>query len=142
MSEQVRGPAPNPCGSCPYRRDVPSRVWAVEEYDKLPRYDADTASQPAGLFLCHQTSSDDPSARLCAGWVGCHGNQLLALRLAWVARRISGDVFDYTTTVPLFANGSEARAHGIRDITRPDVLARKAIEKITARRPDMETADV
>lgn len=37
----------NPCHSCPYRRDVPSGVWATEEYDKLLPYDADTASQPS-----------------------------------------------------------------------------------------------
>lgn len=52
-SSQVRGPAPQPCASCPYRRDVPSGIWAAEEYAKLPAYDADTPFQPPHLFLCH-----------------------------------------------------------------------------------------
>jgi hypothetical protein len=47
-------PASNPCGSCPYRRDVPSGVWDAAEYEKLPRYDGPMADQPARLFLCHQ----------------------------------------------------------------------------------------
>lgn len=81
-NSQVRGPAPQPCASCPYRRDVASGIWAAEEYAKLPAYDTDTPFQPANLFLCHQTSAGDPRARVCAGWVGCHGSDLLALRLA------------------------------------------------------------
>jgi hypothetical protein len=37
-------PTKYPCPSCPYRKDVPSGVWAPEEYDKLPAYDNDTPS--------------------------------------------------------------------------------------------------
>ena len=39
-------PAKNPCGSCPYRKDVPSGVWAVSEYLKLVEYDRPTGEQP------------------------------------------------------------------------------------------------
>mgnify|MGYP000989402522 CR=1 FL=1 len=81
-STEVRGPSRQPCGSCPYRRDVASGIWAASEYAKLTAYDADTPFQPPNLFLCHQTAAEDHRARLCAGWVGCHGPDLLALRLA------------------------------------------------------------
>lgn len=75
----TRGPAPKPCASCPYRRDVPSGVWHPDEYTKLRRYDEDTSQQPAGLFICHQTDAENDARRVCAGWVGCHGDQLLGL---------------------------------------------------------------
>nr|WP_239003987.1 DUF6283 family protein [Nocardia panacis] len=64
-------PAPRPCASCPYRRDVPSGIWHESEYNKLRSYDLDTAYQPTALFECHQTEPDTPAARMCAGWVGC-----------------------------------------------------------------------
>lgn len=143
MSGHVGGPAPNPCASCPYRCDVPSGIWAAEEYDKLAAYDADTAYQPPNLFLCHQTGADDAQARLCAGWVGCHGDELLALRLAACRGSLTGDAleaaFTYSTDVPLFASGAAARAHGVRDIESPDPTAVRAMAKI-ARRRDLAAA--
>ena len=137
----VAGPAPRPCSSCPYRRDAPSGLWAVAEYSKLVNYDADTAYQPPHLFLCHQTSAEDSRARLCAGWVGCHGDHLLALRLA-AARGELVDAeleatFGYRSPVPLFASGAEAAAHGMRNIEDPDPQAREAMAKIGARRGDL-----
>lgn len=132
------GPAPNPCESCPYRRDVPSGVWSAQEYDKLRRYDAETYDQPGGLFQCHQHGQDDQRARLCAGWVACHGVELLALRLAIARRRVDPAVMDYTTRVPVFGSGSEAAAHGMRDIARPGAAARALIDKIATTRPDVK----
>lgn len=133
-----KGPAPAPCASCPYRRDAPSGLWAAEEYAKLVRYDADTAGQPPNLFLCHQTSAGDPRARLCAGWVGCHGDGLLALRLAAARGGIDPDTateaFRYSTTVALFDSGAAAAAHGIRDIAVPGPAAQAAITKIAGHR--------
>lgn len=137
----MAGPAPRPCGSCPYRRDTPSGVWAVVEYSKLVNYDADTAYQPPDLFLCHQTSAEDTRARLCAGWVGCHGEELLALRLAAARGELAGAdleaTFGYRSPVPLFGSGTDAAAHGVRDIADPDHDAREAIAKIAARRDDL-----
>lgn len=96
-----------------------------------------------GLFLCHQTSAVDPRSRLCSGWVGCHGSELLALRLGAVTGRLDAEtvaeVFDYSTSVPLFASGAEAAAHGIRDVEQPGAAALAAITKIAARRPDITT---
>ncbi|WP_245558286.1 DUF6283 family protein [Nocardia thailandica] len=105
-------PAVQPCGGCPYRRDVPSGVWAAEEYAKLRAYDNDTAEQPGKLFQCHLHDSDAATARLCGGWVGCHQPHLLALRVAVFDGRISAETAQacetYRSRVPLFASGAEA----------------------------------
>ncbi|WP_410595431.1 DUF6283 family protein [Amycolatopsis sp. lyj-23] len=133
--QQLKPPAPRPCASCPYRRDVPSGVWDESEYAKLARYDAETGQQPSGLFQCHQNESDDAQRRICAGWAGCHnGDELLALRLAVFSGRISPETARetamYQSPVPLFDSGTEAAAHGVRDINNPDPDAVHAIKKI------------
>lgn len=133
MSDLVRGPAPRPCESCPYRRDVPSGVWADEEYDKLPEFDKDTASQPPGVFLCHQQNG-----RVCAGWIGCHGaHELLGVRIAASMRKMSDAdllaTLNYTSPVPLFASGAEAAAHGKAEIRSLGTGARRVIAKVSRR---------
>ncbi len=121
--------APRPCSSCPYRRDVPSGVWHEQEYAKLPAYDLDTMSQPGGLFMCHNHSDN-----LCTGWVGCHGDQLLALRLAVISGTMTGEEYgkacDYVSPVPLFDSGFEAAEHGRAEIDKPSDEAEKAIRKV------------
>ena len=136
MSE-IKGPAPRPCESCPYRRDVPSGVWSADEYAKLRDYDAQTYDQPMAAFQCHQTERDNPQARLCAGWVGTHGVELLALRLEVSRGEVGPEVFDYTTDVPLFASGTEAAEHGEADIEHPGEQARALVAKIAAGRVDV-----
>lgn len=135
------GPAANPCGSCPYRQDVPSGIWAAEEYQKLPQFDADMPYQPTGLFLCHQHDQGSENSRLCAGWVGCHGDDLLALRIAYATGSMSVRELiattSYTTSVPLFKSGAEAAAHGMRDIEAPTDAAVRASAKISKRRTDL-----
>lgn len=79
MTTDLPKPPKVPCGTCPYRRDVPSGVWAAEEYDKLPGYDGDVPDQlragAMGLFMCHQRDGC-----LCGGWLMAHGpDNLLAL---------------------------------------------------------------
>lgn len=113
-----------PCGSCPYRTDVASGVWAQDEYEKLPKYDGEIIDQlqsgSTGVFLCHQKDG-----RLCAGWLACHGtDNLLALRLH---RDLDPAVFDYATDVPVFSSGAEAAAHGMRDIEKPGEKASRTI---------------
>lgn len=132
----LRRPAPRPCGSCPYRRDVPSGIWAPEEYDKLSRYDEPTYAQPTRVFLCHQQDG-----RVCAGWAGCHdGSQLLALRLAAFDGSMSPDdvaaTVDYRSPMPLFASGVEAAAHGRVGIDAPDERAVSVIRKLERRMED------
>ena len=117
-----------PCSSCPYRRDVPSGIWAASEYKKLPAYDKDVPDQAmAGatrLFHCHQQPE-----HLCAGWVGCHDmHHMLACRLHW--RQIALSVYDYVSPVPLFGSGAEAAAHGMRDIEDPSPEAQDKVDRL------------
>jgi len=127
-------PASNPCGSCPYWRDVPSEVWDASEYDKLPRYDAATADQPARLFLCHQQQD----GRICAGWAGCHDmDHNLAARVAVLDGQLTSDEYqqllDYTTRVPLFDSGQAAAEHGRADESNPGQRARQMARKLRHR---------
>lgn len=135
-------PAPRPCASCPYRQDVPSGIWAASEYAKLPAYDEPTFAQPARLFLCHQHDRADDRARVCAGWAGCHdGDHLLALRVAVSSGEITVEtadtIRDYASPVPLFTSGTEAAAHGMREIRSPGPDACTAIDKISRQRTDI-----
>ncbi|MFF8867879.1 DUF6283 family protein [Streptomyces sp. NPDC015139] len=142
MASSFRPPAPRPCESCPYRCDVPSGIWAQAEYDKLRAYDADTAAQPPGVFLCHQADDGSTASRVCAGWAGCHDtNELLALRLAVITGRMDSAthaaVTDYHSPVPLFPTGSDAAAHGEAGIPAPSHQARRMISKISRTRTDI-----
>lgn len=114
---KVEGPAARPCGSCPYRRDVPSGVWHPDEYDKLPPYDGPTWEQPPGVFLCHQQDG-----RMCAGWCGTHDmDEALAIRLLGATGNgeAVNAALDYVSPIPLFDSGAEAAEHGLRDVEHP-----------------------
>lgn len=119
-----------PCGSCPYRRDVPSGVWAPEEYAKLPAYDGETWEQPCGLFMCHQRDGC-----LCGGWLQTHdADHLLALRL----HPVDPSAYDYTSDVACFTSGQEAAEHGLKNIAAPNPAAQLLISKL-ARLPKLST---
>lgn len=123
-------PSGAPCGTCPYRRDVPQGIWDASEYEKLPRYDGETMEQilagATALFFCHQNDG-----HLCAGWVGCHDtNHLAALRF----NPVDESVFDYVSPVPLFSSGAEACEHGLGGVDDPGPDAQAAIRKLVARR--------
>jgi len=133
----IKGPAPRPCESCPYRRDVPSGVWSAAEYAKLREYDNEIYDQPMGIFQCHQADRDDPGARLCAGWVGVHGQELLALRVGVATGQLDASVMEYSTPVELFASGTEAAEHGEADIEEPGEAAMDMVAKIAANRADV-----
>lgn len=127
-------PAKRPCGSCPYRRDVPSGVWADEEYAKLPPYDQPTHEQPMAAFFCHQQDG-----RLCAGWVAVHDMvESIGLRLAVLAGHVDADdldaILDYETDVPLFASGAEAAEHGRREVDVPGAQAVRTIQRLERKR--------
>lgn len=128
MTVRIEPPAPNPCGSCPYRKDVASGVWDRSEYEKLPEYDRPTGEQPPNVFMCHQQDG-----RACAGWTATHDmEECFGLRLA-VAMGIVEDpepFFDYETPVPLFDSGQEAADHGLREITAPGEKARRTMDKL------------
>lgn len=130
----MKGPAPRPCESCPYRRDVPSGIWDATEYAKLQEYDRETYDQPPGLFQCHQQDAGSPAARICAGWIGCHGDQLLALRLGIANGKVNPIWIEYSTDVPLWPSGAAAAEHGMADLVWPGRAAREVIRKVAARR--------
>lgn len=126
--------AKSPCKSCPYRRDVPSGVWAAEEYEKLPLYDGDILEQAlkgaTARFDCHQRDGT-----LCAGWVAVHGGRnLLAMRILSFHNAVNPYVWDYVSPVPLWTSGAEACAHGKRSIQRPGRQARGMIDRLVRKR--------
>jgi len=114
-----------PCSACPYRRDVPSGVWAPEEYDKLRPYDEPTMGQPAAGFACHATPEF-----YCHGWAVVHSArdhafELLALRFdrhGWPPP---------DSGVPMFGSAAEAADWGQRDADDPDEAAQLAMDKLT-----------
>lgn len=125
----MSGVRSQPCSSCPYRRDVPSGVWATSEYEKLRPYDNETGDQPFGFFACHATPE-----HLCHGWVAVHMNrghehELLALRL----RGYMGDVPEASDA--LFDSGNEAADHGQADIEEPSDEALAAVDKLLRKYP-------
>jgi hypothetical protein len=128
MNTRLELPKPpkRPCGSCPYRKDVPSGVWAAEEYAKLPQYDGDTGEQfmkgAVALFMCHQRDGC-----LCGGWLQTHGaDHLAALRV----RAVDPSAYGYQSDVETFARGEEAMLHGLADIDSPSDKALKISSKI------------
>lgn len=134
MSDPIKRPAPRPCGTCPYRCDVPSGVWAEEEYEKLPDYDNEIHAQPPSVFMCHQQDG-----RLCAGWAAVHDmGHNLGLRLAVAMGMLDEDEADativYTTDVELWPDGQTARDFGVQEIIEPSMAAMKAVAKLERKR--------
>ena len=115
-----------PCGSCPYRKDVPAGRWAREEYEKLPLYDGETWEQPFGLFMCHQRDGC-----LCGGWLMTHDrDHLLALRIT----PVDESTWEYAPNVEVFASGAEAAAHGISGIEDPSPEAKRKMAGLLRQR--------
>lgn len=139
---EIQPPAPRPCDSCPYRRDVPAGVWSPEEYAKLPDYDRGTGEQPAGVFLCHWQNG-----RVCGGWAACHGAQgradhsrdSLALRMAGAFRHMTPEGIeatrDYVSPVPLWTTGREAFQKGMAGVADPSPEAEEVMAKLGRRKP-------
>jgi len=129
MTDTLKAPA-RPCGSCPYRRDVPSGVWSPEEYAKLPQYDGETWEQHPAVFMCHQRDGC-----LCSGWLTTHDRRhLLALRFN--TPPIDPSVWSHAHDIPCFESGAEAAAHGMRDVGHPGPEARALMQKIEKVLPD------
>lgn len=125
MSE-LPSPPKRPCGSCPYRCDVPSGIWHPDEYAKLLPYDGETWEQPPGLFMCHQRDGC-----ICGGWLQTHDtSHLLALRL----NRVHESAFGYQSDIPTFASGADAAAHGLAEVLHPTADARRLIDGLQKKR--------
>lgn len=119
-----------PCGTCPYRKDVPSGIWDASEYVKLPEYDGGTTDQlmkgAMALFMCHQNDGC-----LCGGWLLTHDrNHLLALRM----HKVDPSVWDYAPDIEVFASGQEACDHGLADIADPSPQAERKIAGLLKQR--------
>jgi hypothetical protein len=133
MDREPHGVMKAPCKSCPYRCDVPSGVWAENEYDKLPQYDGEIIEQlgkgGTALFLCHQRDNN-----LCAGWLATHGSDnLLAMRLH--GHQVKEEVWGYESPVPVWSSGQEACDHGKAEIEEPGRKATKVIDRLTRTLP-------
>jgi len=112
------------CTACPYRRDVPSGVWAANEYEKLAEYDGETFDQPPAAFHCHAT----PEV-ICHGWAVVHGRQDHAHEpLAFRLLGIDPSMVEEGT--PLFSSGAEACEHGKRDIENPSDEAKEVVARL------------
>lgn len=117
---------PNPCDTCPYRRDTAPGIWDREEYDKLPQWDDPLAM--AGIFMCHNGDGQT----VCRGWFEVHQENLhvraAEFRIKWSNKNKK------PTQIPLYSSGGEARAAGLRGIRKPGRKALAAIIKIVRRR--------
>jgi hypothetical protein len=112
------------CSACPYRRDVPSGVWAPSEYDKLAAYDRPTGEQPIGRFHCHASPG-----LICHGWAVVEGRKSgpdanLALRVFPLGglAPVEG--------APLFASGTEAARHGKAHVNAPSPEAQATTDRL------------
>lgn len=139
---RVLPPKAHPCGSCPYRRDVPSGLWDRTEYEKLSGYDGEIGDQfmagATGVFMCHQQDG-----HACAGWVGCHnmeetGGFRLACSSGSIDEADQEAFLDYECAVPLFASGKEAADHGLARVESPPpetIRAAKRLRRKLQREP-------
>lgn len=119
-----------PCGSCPYRKDVPAGVWHPEEYTKLSGFTPkDPRSVPAmGTFLCHNHEEKDRV--LCRGWTFVE-RESPAVKLLVYLGRVEPDDVCQTPRTPLFETGQEAALHGLSGVKKPTKAARRLQDKIT-----------
>jgi len=117
-----------PCSACPYRRDVPSGLWAAHEYDKLRAYDLPTGNQPFAPFMCHATPE-----HFCNGWAVVHTSRgheydLLALRLC-------GSPEVPKAVVETWDSGNQAADHGQADVENPSDEAVDAVDRLLRKYP-------
>lgn len=133
-----------PCPSCPYRRDVPSGVWHPEEYAKLALYDEQPGETPRlETFRCHWQTATGRST-VCVGWLGCHGLDAVAVRLALAMGALTMDVVERAvgTDVVLYESGTEAAVMGLRDINDPSPEAQAFIARLLFRGAARDDSDV
>ena len=123
--EKVMRALPNPCNTCPYRKDTPSGIWDKSEYDKLPQWDNQYCM--AGTFLCHNGNRE----YICRGWAEVH-HRNMSVRLACF--NVEWDETNSKPTkIKLYRTGAEARRAGLRKINNPDDKAKAVIVKLVGR---------
>lgn len=119
---------PEPCQTCPYRKDVPSGVWSEEEYEKLRGYDEpDFLAASLDFFLCHQ-STVAGCAIACKGWLTVQSDSI-AVRLALARGELTLEDCA-PPKVALHESGNAAADFGERDLKRPKRKALQVIRKL------------
>lgn len=92
-----------PCGTCPYRKDAPRRLWARDEFEDLL---ANENSELGTVYLCHKKNGC-----VCVGWLieqDRRGLPSIALRLALLRHGIDRHYLDsLDSTARLFNNIEE-----------------------------------
>ena len=123
-----------PCPTCPYVKATPSGIWHQEEYEKLPGYDGPTELQNHKTFLCHYSDLPSEKETLCQGWLDCHGaDNLLALRFAYIMKKIGPEFRNKASGVEVYASGYEAMVAGLEDIEDPSSEAALKIKRLEKR---------
>lgn len=122
----------NPCTTCPYRKDVPSGVWAQEEYEKLRDYDREDERMALATFLCHQSTVAGRNMA-CKGWVMVH-RESVAVRVACAKGQLDYRTCFEETDVELYESGNAAADAGERQIKRPGREAQAAMFKLKLQR--------
>lgn len=120
--------APEPCSTCPYRRDTPPGVWDQNEYEKLPLFDTNESFE---TFLCHQSTAIGVDTA-CRGWATVHCESV-SVRLAMMRGTLTRDQVYADVKSPLYADGREAAEAGIAGIMEPSAAAVQAIGKLVQR---------
>ena len=123
---------PNPCSSCPYRKDVPPGVWHETEYVKLLEYSPDPFSDQLpflGTFLCHQTNATGRET-VCKGWLWVE-RESLAVRLGMMQRdEFAPEEVYRKPQVELYETGAAACAAGLSGIEAPSPAARRLMDRL------------
>ncbi len=84
---QFRGKTP--CNNCPYRKDAPLRLWAIEEFEQLLEYEKDFLG---AVYGCHKKDGS-----VCRGWLIDQDNRdfpSIRLRLALRKAEITREYLD------------------------------------------------
>lgn len=129
MSRKPLHCIPEPCSSCPYRRDTPAGVWDKTEYEKLRGYDDNSSF---ATFLCHQ-SREIGKDTACRGWMAVHCESV-AVRLAILKGDVTPAQLYADVASPLYKTGNEAADAGIRGVKRPSKKAKHSINRLSKRR--------
>lgn len=118
-----------PCGSCPYRRDVPCGVWDESEYKKLMAYSLSPGEMPAmAVFLCHQTNATGQKT-VCRGWLTVERDSI-AVRLALLQGSVTPEQVYAAPLVPLYETSEEAAEAGMSGVRNPSREAKRLVSRL------------
>lgn len=117
---------PNPCSTCPYRRDTPPGIWEPEEYERMRE-----SGERFATFLCHH--SPVIGKTICRGWLTVERDSI-AVRLAIFRGEVTAAERDAPVSAALYETGHEGADAGLAGVDHPSPAARKAIAALIRRR--------